>query len=127
MLGKYGGFRMSVDDRWKYVVMGGVTENPQDPRVAYGSADEEAVPQNEVYLVLPEAERIGTKVRPLRDTYQHKVCGKETTTSPPIAQSFACNPKFYQLTYCITCMMHRPVSEFLWVEENGDITDEVGS
>jgi hypothetical protein len=128
MFPKYGGFRMSGDDHWKYVVMSSVTEDPDDPRVKYGEPDIEQVPQNEIYLVLPEAERSQSKFqRPYREAYWHSICEQTTTISQPIAQSYARNPKFYQSTYCVHCMMHRPVNEFLWVEGNGEITNVVGS
>lgn len=51
--------------------MTGVTDDPNDPRIKRGQADTERVPQNEVYLVLSEAERAKGYVRPLRHSYVH--------------------------------------------------------
>jgi hypothetical protein len=48
-----------------------LTTDPNDPRIKRGQADIEPGPQNEVYLVLSEAERAKGFVRPYRDTYQH--------------------------------------------------------
>lgn len=49
----------------------GLTDDPNDPRIRRGVADAQPVPQNEVYLVLPEAERAKGYVRPFRDAYKH--------------------------------------------------------
>jgi hypothetical protein len=53
----------------------------------------------------------------------NKGCGSVTTMSAPLAETYARDPKFYGSTYCVTCRMHRPVSEFVW--EGSD--DRVGS
>ena len=104
----------------------GLTEDPNDPRLGHGPNDE-PVPQNEVYLVLSEADRARGYVRPLRHSYKHKTCGCITTMGGALAETYAVEPHFYGSTYCVQCSMHRPVSEFLWVE-NGHVTDqEVGS
>ena len=51
--------------------MTGVTDDPNDPRIKRGQADNAPVPQNEVYLVLSEEERGKGFVRPYRTTYRH--------------------------------------------------------
>lgn len=51
--------------------MMGLTDDPRDPRIKRGQADAERVPQNDVYLVLPESERAKGYVRPLRHSYVH--------------------------------------------------------
>lgn len=48
-----------------------LTDDPNDPRIRRGGPDTERVPQNDVYLVLPEAERAKGFVRPFRDEYRH--------------------------------------------------------
>lgn len=48
-----------------------LTTDPTDPRIRRGGPDTAPVPQNEVYLVLREAERTMGWVRPYRDRYQH--------------------------------------------------------
>lgn len=100
----------------------GTTTDPNDPRLKRGP-DEAPVPQQDVYLVLSEAERAKGFVRPYREKYVHKTCGTETTMSASIAETYARDPTFYGGTYCVHCRMHRPVAEFVW-----DGTDElVGS
>lgn len=47
-----------------------LTTDPRDPRLGHG-ADTEPQDQNEVYLVLSEAERRRGFVRPLRLSYRH--------------------------------------------------------
>ena len=99
-----------------------LTYDRNDPRLGHG-VDEAPAPQNDVYLVLSPEERAKGFVRPVRRTYVHKTCGVSTTMSPPIAETYAANPKYYGSTYCTGCNMHRPVSEFLWY----GTTEEVGS
>lgn len=55
------------------------TTDPKDPRLTRG-ADDGPVPQNEVYLVLPEEDRARGFVRPLRHTYVH--VGPAASTNP---------------------------------------------
>lgn len=50
--------------------MSELTTNLNDPRLGHG-ADEQPVPQSEVYLVLSEEERAKGFVRPYRDSYHH--------------------------------------------------------
>ena len=89
------------------------TEDPKDSRLGHG-VDDTPVPMNAAYLVLSEAERAQGYVRPLRRTYIHETCGTSTTMGQAIAQTYAREPGFYGLTYCVTCGMHRPVGEFRW-------------
>jgi hypothetical protein len=96
------------------------TTDPNDPRLGHGS-NEEPVPQNEVYLVLSDAERAQGFVRPLRFAYIHAKdrggCGARTVMGALIAETYARNPSFYGATYCVGCRMHRPVGEngeFVW-------------
>lgn len=59
----------------------------------------------------------------------NRVCGTITTMGTAIAETYARNPKFYGSTYCVSCQMHRPVEEFVWIDEKtGQTTGErVGS
>ena len=100
----------------------GLTTDPNEPRLGRG-VDDKPVPQNEVYLVLSEEERAKGFVRPVRQKYVHRTCGSVTTMGLALSETYARNPKFYGSTYCCCCMMHRPVSEFLW----DGTTEEVGS
>lgn len=92
------------------------THDPNDPRLTHG-ADTEPTDQAEVYLVRPDTH---VYVRPIRRAYTHNVCGGTTTMSLDLATTYAMDPTFYGATYCVTCRMHRPVSEFHWYG-----TDEV--
>jgi hypothetical protein len=48
-----------------------LTDDPSDPCLKRGAADETPVPQNEIYLVLSEEERAKGFVRPVRNSYRH--------------------------------------------------------
>lgn len=101
------------------------TTDPSDPRLGHGP-DDEPMPQNEVYLVLSDAERAKGFTRPVRRTYVHLVCGAATTMSQAIAETYARDPHFYGSTYCAACRRHLPVGvdgEFVW---DGS-TEKVGS
>lgn len=92
-----------------------LTDNPGDPRIVRGSADETPVEQHEVYLVLSEQERAKGFVRPYRDVYVHADgCGAVTRMGRALSETYAREPKFYGATYCVGCRMHRPVAEFRW-------------
>ena len=56
-------------------------------------------------------------------------CGVVTWMGAPIAETYAKSPSFYGSTYCVNCRMHRPVDEFVWVDQKtGRVTEErVGS
>lgn len=45
-------------------------------------------------------------------------CNGVTTMGLALCETYARNPKFYGSTYCCNCGMHRPVSEFVWVEDS---------
>lgn len=106
--------------------MADLTTDRSDPRLGHGS-DEKPVPQQKAYLILSDEERAKGFTRPFRDCYRHKTCGHTTTMSRKIAETYAVNPKFYGSTYCVSCQMHKPVSEFLWLENDGSEINEVGS
>lgn len=103
--------------------MSGTTTDPNDPRLKHSTADDKPVPQQEVYLVLSEEERVKGFTRPYRNKYIHRVCGLETTMGQGLSETYARDPKFYSATYCIGCQMHKPVSEFIWSADG----EEVGS
>lgn len=95
------------------------TTDPNDPGLGYGT-DEAPGPQNEKYLVLPEADRAKGFVRPVRRSYIHLKCGTVTTMSQDIAETYVRSPKFYGSTYCTGCRMHMGVAEFRW-EPDGSV------
>lgn len=108
----------------------GVTSDRRDPRLGHG-VDEAPVDQNDVYLVLDDAERSRGFVRPLRRSYKHTGgCGTVTTMGEAIAETYAREPHFYGATYCCGCLMHRPVGEageFHWIERDGSLGPKVGT
>lgn len=95
----------------------GLTTDPTDPRLGHGS-DDKPGPQNKVYLVLSPEERGKGFVRPLRRSYRHDTCRGVTTMGLALCETYARNPKFYGSTYCAICLMHKPVGEFKWTEDN---------
>lgn len=93
------------------------TTEPDDPRLSHG-ADTTPTPQAETYLILSDEERAKGFVRPVRRSYIHaKGCGAHTTMGIALCETYARDPKFYGATYCVGCMMHRPVDEFVWAED----------
>jgi len=46
-------------------------------------------------------------------------CGCVTKMNPKIAETYARNPSFYGLTWCMRCAKHLPVGEFIWDEVSG--------
>lgn len=113
-----------------------LTTDPTDPRLGHG-IDDSPVPQNEVYLVLSEEERAKGFVRPLRKSYIHVgiggheidpndmskhgrtggACGAQSRMGLALCETYARDPKFYGLTYCVGCEKHLPVAEFVWDED----------
>ena len=86
--------------------------------------------QQRDYIVLSEAERAKGFVRPVRDAYRHLKCGKITTMSRALAETYARDPSFYSGTFCTTCGKHFPVGadgEFTWYEMDGSEGPKVGT
>lgn len=86
--------------------------------------------QQKAYVVLSEAERKKGFVRPVRDAYRHLTCGKITTMSRDLAETYARDPYFYSGTFCSTCRAHFPVGEdgeFTWYEMDGREGPKVGT
>lgn len=79
-----------------------------------------ATGQHGAYWVLPAEERARGYQRPVRQSYEHTVCGATTTMGLALAETYARDPTFYGATFCATCRTHRPVQEFVWAG-----TDEV--
>lgn len=79
---------------------------------AFGYVKFEPYPETE----LPVTGRYWTQVD--LDRAQAGGCGAVTTMAQAIAETYARDPKFYGATFCATCQTHRPVAEFLWVDDN---------
>jgi hypothetical protein len=52
-----------------------------------------------------------------------KGCGSETRMGTALSETYARQPTFYGATYCVSCQMHLPVDEFIWVADG----ERVGS
>lgn len=50
-----------------------------------------------------------------------KGCGEVTKMSDALAETYARNPKFYGATYCVGCSMHKPVNEFIWIDDETEV------
>jgi hypothetical protein len=103
-----------------------LTTDPHDPRLGHGP-DTTPREQNEVYLILSDAERAKGFTRPLYRSYIHHdpECGAVTTMGLALCETYARDPSFYGATYCCRCRLHRPVgtgSEFTWLDEHGNDT-----
>lgn len=48
-------------------------------------------------------------------------CGGVTTMAQEFAETYARTPSFYGSTYCCTCNMHRPVREFIWIDDETQV------
>lgn len=86
--------------------------------------------QQRGYVVLTEDERGKGFVRPFRDAYRHATCGKITTMSRSIAETYARDPTFYGGTFCVYCRAHFPIGddgEFTWYEMDGREGPKVGT
>lgn len=70
------------------------------------------------HWILPAEERAKGFVRPVRLTYKHiKRCGRTTTMSKEIAETYARDPSYYGRTFCYHCRDYFPVGkngEFVW-------------
>ncbi len=83
----------------------------------------EATGQHKSYIVLCEDERKKGFVRPYRDAYKHLTCGSVTTMGRALSETYARDPKFYGMTFCVNCNKHLPVAEFVWTADG----EQVGS
>ena len=79
--------------------------------------------QQEGYVVLTAEERAKGFVRPVRDSYVHKVCGISTKMGQALAETYARDPSFYSGTFCAFCQHHFPLDQFVWDGTN----EQVGS
>lgn len=79
--------------------------------------------QQEGYVVLSPEERAKGFVKPVRRSYVHAFpsevnrrigCGVETRMSIALAETYARDPRFYSGTYCVGCMTHFPLNQFVW-------------
>lgn len=88
----------------------GLTTDKHDPKLRETKDNG----QKAAYFVLSEEDRRKGCQRPVRDTYQHTVCGTHTKMGRAIAETYAIDPKTYTHTFCLKCRDHLPVAEFTW-------------
>lgn len=50
-------------------------------------------------------------------------CGGLTTMGQALAETYARDPNFYGSTYCVHCMKHLPVQEFVWADTDITVGD----
>src|SRR5207237_8172248 len=74
--------------------------------------------QHKAYLILCDEEREKGFVKPYRESYLHKSCGTETRMGRSIAETYARDPYFYGATFCVSCNVHRPLTEFEWLPDH---------
>ncbi len=72
--------------------------------------------QYKSYVVLCPDERKKGFVKPVRHTYRHRVCGSMTSMGQALAETFARDPWFYGGTFCVSCNVHKPLTEFEWAD-----------
>ena len=70
--------------------------------------------QTLIHWQMSEDEKARGFVRPLRDSYVHRVCHHVNTMGQSMAETLAKKPTIFSTIYCIGCKAHRPVGEFLW-------------
>jgi hypothetical protein len=98
-----------------------LTTDPNDPALKMKRPDG----QNEAYLVLSEEERAAGRVRPLRNSYRHTVCGTVTKMPDACAETYSVNPGFYGATFCAHCKTHLALVDadgnrvFEWIGADG--------
>lgn len=92
-----------------------LTSDPNTPGLKRG-ADDTPVRQNDVYLILSDEERAKGFLRPVRTEYRHTTCGTVTHMGRKLAETYARDPWFYGGTFCVTCSMHRALTEFRWLD-----------
>lgn len=65
-------------------------------------------------------------VRPYSDKIVHSACETRTGLFDGQARMFALKPDLYSVLFCAHCNSSFPVSEFLWIDTDGNQKGEVG-
>lgn len=53
--------------------------------------------------------------KPIRRTYTHLKCGKDTMLTWNVAKAIAKDSKFYKILCCFQCNANFPVKGFVWM------------
>jgi len=137
---------LGAEARWVEKLVGRIKEKAEIPPTDFGARvlvsgapvpeddshkELTATGQQRDYVVLSATERSKGFVRPYRDAYRHLKCGKITTMSRAIAETYAREPTFYSGTFCSNCGRHftfgEEDGEFVWYEMNGSTGPKVGT
>ena len=86
-----------------------MTTDRNDPKLREIIKEGPLKGQQADYLVLSEDERAKGFVRPVRQRYVHRRCGVVTQMGLALAETYARDPKFYGLTFCVGCGAHLPL------------------
>lgn len=62
-------------------------------------------------------------IRPLRFTYTHIACGRDTAMGEGSARLWAKAPQHSDVTWCARCQIERPVREFVWLGSSEHVGD----
>ena len=101
-----------------------VSNGPVAPGMENASAPQPIDPltgQHKDHWVLSEEERSKGFIRPLRAKYIHNKCGIVTRMGLAIAETYARDPKFYGMTFCIGCKSYLPVDQFRWDDASNQV------
>lgn len=77
----------------------------------------EDIGQHKDYIILCDEERAKGFTRPYRNKYIHTTCGVETVMGQSLSETYARDPSFYGVTFCVGCNQHLPVDEFTWSQD----------
>jgi len=109
------GFERPYRDTYKHVGIAGPRFPLRDlTEKEHKRYDKYEYVKYEEYLERDDSDVLGSFWTQKRLDSVGKGCYTTTTMGRPLAETYARNPRFYGATYCVQCMMHRPVSEFIW-------------
>lgn len=88
---------------------------PGHPLRDLTAEEKDRYPQYVKYEEYPEGEAACGKFWAQKQL-DAKPCDATTTMATSIAETYACDPKFYGATFCTSCRTHLPVGEFVWLD-----------
>lgn len=97
-----------------------LTTDPNDPRLKRG-VDNAPTPQNDVYLVLSDAERGKGFVRPFRDAYRHVGKQPKYPTRPLTAEEIEQHGKYGYVVFETYPESELPMTGRFWTRADLDI------
>jgi hypothetical protein len=94
---------------------------PHNSNFDYGDVGPDG--QHERHPGLPE---VFPTQQPIRYDYIHNKCGVETRMPSHCARTYAVDPNYYSMTFCVGCKDYFPVSEFVWKADRKPINQKLG-